>query len=366
MRRIPLIIVLSALIASCSSWPSVKKALEMPSGFCSDPDFNKKQTFIVYSYIGVPSGVALNKASDYVNYTNLYSDMTTAFLIKILSSRYLYTDIQGGTSVDNSKQFAAFIDDRYSNSTSRGGDRIAWIKDNIFITWDSSLFPAKGQSGFVLPNGESITDKAVTSESKVCEDFFGAHGKNNDSCYEWSDSQAILKVFDKHIRVNGCPYPHGCNETWRLNQGAYSVPEHGLFNFILQTGLNFGSFFDSHYFVVPERDRPALCEKAGLSKTCYEFDRESFFKFKEGISNIGDKSLYSAVSYLTRHSNITPFEVNQQQKILWESAFSLDLLINTATSVSKKMEGDWVTSQVIVDLSQVCKYARPTTEFYTH
>ena len=341
--------LLLTLFPACASAPSIKKALNLSQNFCSDPVFRKKQEFLVYSYTKVPAGLPAEQVETYSRTVDDHADRVANQLIHVLASEYFVED-EMGTSEKKSKFFGQLTEMSYmgnnifSDTTGSGGLRIAWVKDNQFVTWDSGNYPIE-EDGIPLSSGKflKVPSGRVFNKTNAgsCNHFFSSYNVVNDGCN--------AGTWIKGCRVEGCT-PGQDDE--------YKTPEQGLFSYILKSGFNMGSFIDSHYFVVPEREQTGLCQKAGYEQKCFEFDKDALMNFVHSA----DKLKFPAI-----HSSGNPYtEGNKLERLQWYSAYSLDLIMTASTKVSKAVQGDWIISRVDFDPSLMCKYAKPLSDLYTH
>lgn len=323
-------------LAGCATTPSLDRAISRGKSFCSEPPRAKK-TFLLYSYVKTPAGLDASEAEAYVARVGAFGDVVANNLVRILANTALRSDQDGDAFIE--KTHASIS--TFSDEGDKGGFRIAWLKDDKFISWDADYF-----NSLKLPNGKSIE-------------------LNSGRC------TAFAETFKENHGGTGC---------------STGFDQRSLPAYIAESGYNLGLYLLGHYFSVPERDQPKVCGAAGLVSDCYNFTEESYRAFKANLAGTPPPTVFSdghtshnqldidlqrsrSLSVLfpaTDRTTGSPLDSNQLTRIEWFSSFSRDLILMAAVKVSKKIQGDWVISRIDFDPSLICKYSKPLSDFDTH
>jgi hypothetical protein len=300
---------------SCSSTPPVEPAVQESASFCSNLAFRKKYEFLTHSYAPVSKGTFVDQVGQYSDSMSKHLDALNSQFVQIISTRY-FDNSSTEQTIESWDPTAKQVIDM----SDAGGFRVAWIGGNDFVAWNASVYPKLN-----VNRGRDV----ISVDSGRCSTFYGSFTRSDGT---------------------------GCNNsTFAPNR---TFPKQGLLSFILDSKFNLGQFLVSHYYSVPESEQADLCRKAGFPDDCFASPKvtseQPFDPLKMCAACVRPASFG-----LLSHGK-------QLDGIIDQSAHALDLILKASTHVSKKIEGDWITSRIDFDPTLLCRYAKPESDFYTH
>lgn len=331
-----LILLLFSFQFGCSA-PALK--FNKAEQVCNNGKGVQKSSFLLSSYRKVPSGAPIERIAKYMETLERRFNFIADNFIKILFSRtYSIVSSDSVSPMDNNallKITAAekkgrfqLREEQFENQTPPRIN-IAWVAEDNFVVWDVGVWG--GASGPGEGEFEYRSDG-------ICDGF--------------------LAFFDPPDNDFGCGRSKISGPPW------YHEPRHGLLRFVRERGFQAGEFLATHYFSVPERERKGLCLSAGLADDCFQVSSvEKRSEFYKALTDNRDLQVKFPFSYYEECNGDWSSEGCRLQR---ESSLAKDLILLASSKLSKKTEGDWVRYLITWDPSLMCKYARTSSDLYTH
>jgi hypothetical protein len=327
---------LLVVVPACSSLPYSLDRINDPNlAACNGNVARRSYEFIISSFLATPSGLPVHNASEYTE------------------------------TEEADYEFIA-------NN---------WIRRMLAFKFE---MPGKKTQFSYLPkfsfdySGQASTIRTGPFNFLLCE---------RTACRGLTDPVTGKKISVGSYRLYGAQsecdwyYVRGVDDPYEDPLCRRSLYDHN--RFMADTGFHDGTMLNDIYLAVPERDKARLCAMASLGEACFDPPTETSFKvynsdpaFKtehpftdEFLSNNCKNCLHS--SYCGRGCNerydlIRRLKTNADLRLQWENAFSKDLFLKIGTSITKKVQGDWVIYRVEWDPSLFCKYEKPKSDLYTH
>lgn len=152
-------------------------------------------------------------------------------------------------------------------------------------------------------------------------------------------------------------------------------------NLAKQTGFRgWDVLSENVYYSVPEREKDTVCEKAGLDKNCFQLPTEKVLETYSEQAHDPASSFYTEYPFTRAfvlnncpncghgyaHFFVKSLNSSSHLRLQRESAFAKDLFLRAGTQITSRIQGEWIIYRIHWDPSLFCKYAKPTSDFYTH
>ncbi len=312
-------LLLFLYLASCSTANLAREKTSF-SSFCENGRARQQHVFVVAAYNGIPKGISVSSVKSLVESSSSTSDFIKDHFIQALLV-YGYSEDRDAPLIQNGILFNIFKK-RFVHGWAPTLPHLAWVKQNKFAI-------CEGASCYGMKYPESMDD-TVEFDSQ-----------------NWSDGRCHdFFVEDGHVPGWGC------------RGNAF-----GLLSFMKGSGFNGGWLVANSYLTVPESQKRTLCVDAGLKPECFSiFDsKDQFYKFREMIS--ADQSLEADFAFMKSFNGVLDGDVSMMEA---KAAFAKDLAIKAGTKISTKVANDWTIYRISWDPTPFCRYARSTSDFYTH
>lgn len=310
---------LSIIIISCTTTNHALEKTSLPA-FCDGGRPKQQHVFLVATYNGISKGIPITTVKQIVKSASNTSDFIKDHFIQALLV-YGYTNNQNRPLVQNEELFNIFKK-RFVHGWAPTLPHLAWVKENKFVICEGASC-----NGMKYPESPS--------------DFIEFDSQN------WSDGRCH-DFFIEDGYVSG----------WGCRGNAF-----GLLSFMKDSGFNDGLLIANSYILVPDSQKRVLCTDAGLQPHCFDIfnTKEQFYNFREMIS--ANQSLEADFAFMRSFNRTLDTDIAIMSA---KSAFTKDLIIKGGTKISTKVTNDWTIYRISWDPTLFCRYARPTSDFYTH
>ncbi|MCX6123582.1 MAG: hypothetical protein NTV34_02355 [Proteobacteria bacterium] len=259
----------------------------------------KRREFTVIASTKIPKGLRVDEVS-------AAQDAVTASIENVNSN---FIEVLAGGFFERADTGEVSLRDTQADFTQLM--RLDWVGGNTFVYWHKNTVSrhTNEENPYIISLRTPQHNYTIPLQGGCdgfYEAFFIGSGFSTTNC-------ATLHP----IYIN-----EGYSQTKNRALDMLGFPKTGIFAFIAKSRFNLGAFFNTHYFSMSKDDR----QKIGLPTS----------------------------------ESIDVIDINQ---IGLNSNEILNALVLKADKVSKKIEGDWVTSRHIINLTDICKYARPNTDF---
>lgn len=304
---------------SCSTTNLAREKTSV-TAFCDGSRAKQQHVFVVAAYDGIPKGTSISSVKKIVDSSSNTSAFIKDHFIQALLV-YGYTGDPNSDLVQNGALFNIF-QKRFVHGWSPVLPHLAWVKQNKFAICEGASC-----DGMKFPE----------SSADIVE--FDSQNWNDGRCHDFF-------MQDGYTSGLGC----------RGNS-------HGLLSFMKDNGFNEGLLIANSYLMIPESQRRTLCIDAGLKPECFSiFDsKDQFYRFRGMIS--ANQSLEADFAFMKSFNGVIDGEAAMMEA---KSAFAKDLAIKAGTKISTKVANDWTIYRISWDPTPFCRYARPTSDFYTH
>jgi hypothetical protein len=315
-RRSNLFFATSLIVAVSFGCISTSPSLEYStlqsdrSAICTQ----KRRDFLVVSSTRIPKGMNVDKVGPYQDKLSANIEHINKDFLSTIGSAYFEMAKDGNVYPRVLASSSYSIDPIHSGQSSHGlpDMRLDWVGGNTFLYWDKKTSSSYDNSNAVVHMRTTYVDFKTPSGSlkvplRKCDGFY----------------DASFDPLNNALKEPSCAYLIGethYKPEYRLDN--LGLPDTGVFSFISATRFNIGSLFQTNYFAMSDDDR----------------------------RNRGIASAKSNDRPSVRNS------INDSYALLNE-------LLAKADTVSKKVDGEWIIAHHTVDLTDVCKYAKPISDF---
>lgn len=264
----------------------------------------KRREFVVIASTKIPKGLSVDEVGSYQDRVGANIERLNTNFLSVIGSAYFERAEDGALYPRVLSSGSYSIEPLYGGQDSHGRPdmRLDWVGGNTFLYWDSKTANRYEHSSSLTYSTVNIsTPKGVYAvPMKKCDGFYSA-----------SFEQSVCASLQGERRHQ---------VEYRLNN--LDLPSTGVFSFIADSHFNIGSLFQTHYFSMSPDEKIKL----GIS-----------------ASNRSESVMVDQV-------------VNRSNEIL-------TALLSKSDRASIKVDGEWIISQHVINLTDICKYARPTTDF---
>ncbi|MFP5492666.1 MAG: hypothetical protein ACLGG0_14270 [Bacteriovoracia bacterium] len=350
------VLSLISLSVSCVSTP---KSVEAPP-ICSRKLATQKYVWTVAFSQRVPKNIELSKVSDLVKHrSDLQDNVTDSFVGGLI---YLSSNNGSYSSQSRSQHNHALNPQARYLAEERSAALIETGASNfIFCIWDEC---------------QGLKDPQTGSEIQ----------KYYDSDFAQRAGAPVRPMYYVEGIVDASDSRYNDHKTSSYNAPSPAYVEWS--DYFERRPFAGGNLLNQHYFNIPVSKRSEFCLKAGLEKNCFELPKYDFrndivtflscnirggdcltelqknapfrFQFLSDNNGLCGTSCRDDINTMLEKLRNDP-----HFRLQWEDAISKDIFLKVSTSITRKVEKNWIIHRIEWNPTFFCQYARPKADLIT-